>query len=430
VQRREGGEAFVAHAGAASSMHRAPHRIAPIRAPRLSCTTRSLTTVIPRCRWRAPWARRTIDAMRRAFLLCFSLAVASTTPGCAVDKTSGGEPLDGGKLDSGTIFLDSEPSKFDVRNDTTLDPDAACGVVSEEATFSPVDLFIMFDKSSSMAGTKWNAAKAGLGTYVKSKDAEGLHVALNFFPRPPDTTPACDQPIYASARVPFGDLPAIADSIIAAIGAETPDGFNTPIYPALGGALIGAGAEATKRAGDKGAVLLVTDGEPVGPATTCGGVNPEDPAVVAALAKKAFDEYRLSTFVIGLPGVNPTVANQIAAAGGTTTAIVITDPTKVETEFAAALGAVRGKALGCEFALPEKVKGGEFSTSLVNVQYTKGSGVNVELYKTDDCSKGGWRYDSDTAPTKIILCPSTCDEVRADLKAKILVLLGCATKIR
>ena len=152
--------------------------------------------------------------------------------------------------------------------------------------------------------------------------------------------------------------------------------------------------------------------------------------MIASIAKKALDELGLSTFVIGLPGVNQTIANQIAAAGGTTAAIVITDPTKVEAEFAAALAAVRGRALGCEFPLPAKVKGGEFTTALVNVQYTKGSGGTVDLYKTADCAKGGWHYDSDTAPTKIILCPSTCAEVHADLKAKILILLGCATKIR
>ena len=365
----------------------------------------------------------------RTGLLFFSLCLAAS-PGCAVDKTSGGTDLDAGKTDSGGLVLDSDPSSFDAQQDVVVDPDSACGTVKEEATYSPVDMFIMFDKSSSMAGTKWNAAKAGLGTYVKSADAVGLHVALNFFPRAPDATPSCDQPIYAKARVAFGDLPANADPIITAINAETPDGFNTPIYPALGGAIIGAGAEAKGRPGDKAAVLLVTDGEPVGPATTCGGVNPEDPAVVASLAKTGFDSFKISTFVIGLPGANPTVANQIAAGGGTTSAILITDPTKIETEFAAALAAVRGKALGCEFPLPAKVTGGEFSTGLVNVQYTKGDGTTVELYKTTDCSKGGWAYDSDTAPTKIVLCPSTCDEVHADLKAKILILLGCATKIR
>jgi hypothetical protein len=351
--------------------------------------------------------------------------------GCAVDKNDGGVTLEGGgKNDSGGLVLDSDPAKLDVHDDVVIDPDSACGTVKEEATYSPVDLFIMFDKSNSLSGTRWNASKAGLTAFVKSKDAEGLHVALNFFPRPPDATPSCDQPIYAKARVPFGDLPANADPIITAINAETPDGFTTPIYPALGGALIGAGAEAGKRPGDKGAVLLVTDGEAIGPAPTCGGVNPEDPAVIAALAKKAFDDFKLSTFVIGLPGASATFANLVAAAGGTTEAILIVDPTKIESDFAAALATVRGKALGCEFPLPAKVTGGEFSTALVNVQYTKGDGTTVELYKTTDCSKGGWQYDSETAPTKIVLCPSTCDEVHKDLGAKILILLGCATKIR
>jgi hypothetical protein len=205
------------------------------------------------------------------------------------------------------------------------------------------------------------------------------------------------------------------------------------MYPALLGALNGTLNELKTRPGEAGAVLLVTDGEPQGPAPTCGSVNPEDPKVLADVAATGVGfSPSLRTFVVGLPGVNITVANQIAAAGGTTSAILVTDPTKVEEQFRDALAAVRGKAVPCEIAIPDKVSKGEIAYGLVNVEYEKGGAPPPELILQDaTCASGvGWRYDDPSKPTKIILCPKTCDAIHADPKAKVDVLLGCATKIR
>ncbi len=347
---------------------------------------------------------------------------AAMAGACAVHNDNGnGEkpPGDGGIVLDGTL------------SDTGLDPDAACGAVKEEATATPANLFIMLDKSSSMAGTKWNGAKAGLATFLKDPQSAGLRVAINFFPRPPDSTPSCDQAAYKTPKVAFGELPTNADAILKAVDAETPDGFNTPIYPALGGAILGALDQVKGKAGERGAVLLVTDGEPQGPAPTCGGLNPEDPKVLADLAATGVKfSPSILTFVVGLPGVNPTTVNTIAAAGGTDKAILVTDPTAVEKQFADALAAVRGKALPCEYALPTKVAKGEISFGLVNVVWTRASGATVTLFQTKDCSTGGWYYDNPDKPTKIILCPSTCAEIKADLKAKIQILLGCKTLLK
>ena len=38
----------------------------------------------------------------------------------------------------------------------------------------------------------------------------------------------------------------------------------------------------------------------------------------------------------------------------------------------------------------------------------------------------GWQYASNN--TQIILCPDTCDLVKADPNAKVNVVLGCVTK--
>ena len=56
------------------------------------------------------------------------------------------------------------------------------------------------------------------------------------------------------------------------------------------------------------------------------------------------------------------------------------------------------------------------------------------LANSAQCSKAalGWFYDNDPStaktPTKISVCPSTCDTLRAATNATIQVQLGCATQ--
>ncbi len=90
-------------------------------------------------------------------------------------------------------------------------PDAACAKVTKQATNTPLDLYIMLDRSSSMGGStpgdKWNSSVAGLTAFVNDTDSTGIRVALKFFPRDPDNVPACDQQAYATPDVPY-DVPS------------------------------------------------------------------------------------------------------------------------------------------------------------------------------------------------------------------------------
>lgn len=309
--------------------------------------------------------------------------------------------------------------------------DAACAAVREAAVSTPVNLFIMFDKSSSQAGSKWEAAKAGLKAFLDEPRSAGIRAALGLFPRPIDATPSCDQAAYKTPRVPFGVLPGNAPALMAVLAAETPNGPDTPIYPALGGALLGAIAEAQARPGESAAVLLVTDGEPAGPAPRCGGVNPEDAAEIAKLAESgARFSPAVRTFVIGLPGVPPAIANQIAAAGGTQRAYIVAS-TSVQAEFQKALSAVRGQALPCDFVLPPKLEDKSFAYDKVNVAVTRSGAAGAEtLPQSPACSGMGWRYDDPADPKRIVLCPEACAALREDFGARVDILLGCATILR
>ncbi|KYF64057.1 hypothetical protein BE15_37940 [Sorangium cellulosum] len=350
--------------------------------------------------------------------------LSSSSEGASEGAASGGsfEP-DGGLL--GDAPIESPP-----------DPDAACGLVTQEAVVVPLNLYIMMDKSSSMVGddpmveSKWDSAKVGLTAFVNSARFAGVRVALRFFPRDADGVPACDQNAYKAPLVPFGPLPGNAGAIVDAIEAERPDGLSTPIYPALGGALLQGIETAKNHPGEASAVLLVTDGKPQGPAAQCGGANPEDPAAIAALAA-AGARYRppVRTFVIGLPGVDQSTANQIAAAGGTDAAVLVAS-TNIASEFERALAKVTGQALPCEVEVPAQVAGGQVAFNDVNVLFGLDGAPQDILPQSPGCDGPGWRYDDPSAPKALVLCPDTCSAARDASVAKIQILLGCETVIR
>lgn len=304
----------------------------------------------------------------------------------------------------------------------------ACAKYQHTQVQKPVNLYVIFDKSSSMAGSKWTDAKTGLSAYVDSPGTDSIRAALRFFPRDADATPACDQAAYKEPTVPFAALPGNGPAIKAAIDAEAPDGFNTPMYPALGGALLKGIEMAMNNPGEVSAVLLITDGAPQGPGPTCSGVNPEDPAVIAGLAASGLSN-GVSTYVVGLPGVNQAVANQIALAGGTESAILVAS-TNVAVEFQKALQKVSGSAIPCDYAIPAEVISGEVGLNKVNVEITPPGGTPMTVPYDESCANGGWKYDDPMTPTAIVLCPATCDSVKTTNGAQLKVVLGCGTIVK
>ena len=323
-----------------------------------------------------------------------------------------------------------------------VDPNAACAQGTATATLSGVNLFVMFDRSSSMNqmasqnGSRWQLTSSALDAFFASPNAAGMQLALRFFPHDLPAAgcnqDSCDLNACATPLVALGGLTADAAptdaqeaSLVSATAMAAPGmaGQGTPIFAALGGALQWASAQRQKTPDQNSVVVLVTDGEANGCDT--------DMSHIAALAAQAFADAGVRTYAIGLTGSQEADMDQIAIAGGTSKGIFISDGVNTKQELLDALAAIRGQVLDCDFAMPLPKPGIAVDKALINVNYTPAGGAKTTLPQVPDeaaCpASGGWYYDDPAAPTRILLCKSSCDQVTVDTKASLDILLGCAT---
>lgn len=296
----------------------------------------------------------------------------------------------------------------------------ACASSAVEAALSPITLVFMIDKSGSMGEdtakktTKWDPVVAGLKAFFTSPDAKGVSASLGYFPEgDPDDSGYCKSSTYEKAKFAKTALPSAP--LASSIDAISPTAEGTPGAPALRGALDLASktAASTKQ---PAAVVFVTDGDP----NKCDST----PAAVAAIASAY--KATVKTYVIGIGNV--ATLNQVAVAGGTTAAqiVAIGSPTKTKDDFLKTLSKIRGAELPCELSIPKPPAGQTLDYAKVNLSLDA-SGKKADLAQGADCSSGaGWRYDDPKSPTKILLCPSTCDAAKGG--GKLAVSFGCATK--
>ncbi len=360
--------------------------------------------------------------MRTSTLLRLLAASVTLLMGCSPGSDPAGGKGGGGNESTGSFSGGSGG-----------DGGSPCEGTTYEAEFKPLNLYILVDASNSMAGTKWEAAREGLEAFLGSASANDVNAAINFFPRPPGGLPACDQMAYKEPAVAFGPLPENSQSILDAFDARSPDGFNSPMFPALGGAILKGIDLSIQNPEEVSAVLLVTDGKPEGPGgpgETCAGKDPSDPASVAELASTGFGySPSVRTLVIGLPGVDVAVAHQIAAAGGSEEAVIV-GTSDTANQFASALEKAHGAVVGCEFQLPDDLAEGTVEKGFVNVTLTPGGDPAEAVIANPGCSGAadeGWTFDDAEDPTAIVLCDATCARLEGDAEASINIVLGCPT---
>jgi hypothetical protein len=232
-----------------------------------------------------------------------------------------------------------------------------------------------------------------------------------------------------------------------------PVGIGTPMEAALNGATQYCAAyKQDTTANPEGldcVVILVTDGMPE---ILCN----QDVNAVSDIAGTAYASSGVRTFAIGMEGADfnflnmvgqksnadctpddaeATWACDVSQTGGAGLTAALNAIREMVTEYEV-VEEVQRTIVECEWEIPEMAAGQLFNRDKVNFQFTTGVEQPVErlIKNVDseaDCVPGveGWYYDKQFPedPTRILVCPDTCEAIRAEEQARIDILLGCDT---
>ena len=292
-----------------------------------------------------------------------------------------------------------------------------CAGSTAEAQKIPIDVFVILDRSGSMTGSRWTGVTTALKDFVDAPTSSGVGMSLEYFP--PLSGGECTAADYANPQVAYGVLPAHSSAIKNSLNSTSPSGV-TPTLPAVTGTIQAAKAHQNANPNHKVIVLLATDGEPNGCSSTIDNV-------ANAASSSVNNAPQVPVYVIGIGNVAG--LNQVAAAGGTNSAFIVDGGNSAA--FLAAMQQIQLQSLGCEFLLPDLPAGEMLDPTKVNVIFTPGgssSGVLNNVGDANGCNGAGWYYDNAQVPTKILLCPDTCNVIKTDFDAKLEIQLGCPTK--
>jgi hypothetical protein len=320
-------------------------------------------------------------------------------------------------------------------------------VDTRNAELSPVNIVFVYDKSGSMGNpadgfdpaARWDPMRAGMQAFFADPSSTAISAVLSFFPVNGDLTTACTGPYDNPQAASPPGLPLTAlnsdqgrSTFVTLLGNTLPQG-GTPTLPALEGGVRLAQKIASEHPGEKTVVVLVTDGEPgfyVDGQVVEGCVD-NDVAHVSQVAANALaGSPSIPTYVVGI-GPSLDSLQAIALAGGTDHATIVSDsdPAATSATFHETLAAIRSETFSCDFPMPKRPPGQTFDS--VNVAFKTSSGGEATIPRNDSCSPGGgWHYDVPAAPTKIVLCQDSCDQIQQDTQGQLSVVFGCATIVR
>ncbi len=334
-----------------------------------------------------------------------------------------------------------------------------CATDSYQGELVPLDMYMMLDHSGSMAESlsdggpsKWSQVTQAIGDFLDLQGTGGISMGIGFFPVAPSVAPptqcqsgqdclpygttcmpyvgcadsmgateSCWHFDYAKPIVAISPLPPASAALKDAISQQSPQG-NTPMAPALAGALTYAQSWAQQHPDHAVFAVLATDGIP----TEC---VPQDVPSIAKIAAGAFAATpSIKTFVIGI-GSELTALNQIAQEGGSDAALIVDDSGNTGQQFLDILNKIRG-TVSCVYKIPTP-EAGKPDKDKVNVYFTPDGGAQ-SLYPSagseGNCgTEKAWYYDDPNNPNQIILCPAACDQVQAE-KGKVDVVIGCQTE--
>lgn len=399
--------------------------------------------------------------------LLVSAACLAACGAGADDLGSGGAGASNGPGSGGGTTSFNEGGEGAGFNEGASDGDGGgCAGETHNAEKVPLDMYLMLDQSGSMSdppasgsGTRWEAVEAAISAFVAQGESAGIGVGIQYFPLQSGAScnvaqcmtdvecgvgcgpcmqvapnfpgfcagfgqsDSCEAIDYATPDVEIGVLPGNAAAILTSMSAHGPTG-GTPTSAALQGAVDHATEWAAQNVGHAVIVVLATDGDPATCDTNLANIN----AIAAAGASSTPP---ILTFVIGVGG-SVAALNGIAAAGGTTQAFMIDQDPNAQQAFLDALNAIQGTAIPCAYLIPLPDGGETINFNQINVYYTPSGGSETVVPRVDSAASCpadglGWYYDDPAMPTQILLCPSTCTTVSADIDGEVKVVVGCET---
>jgi len=338
--------------------------------------------------------------------------------------------------------------------DASLSTDAACAAQPVAAEPVALDLYLMLDRSASMAAplqavpncrvgdttqARWCYAINALAGFFGAPTSNGMGVALQYFPNGScgwisDTEQdccaygdCCTGAIDAVPAVALGRLPGALPELVNSLNSQSPLGTTTPIEAALRGLI---SYTATSRSVDRSMVaILVTDGAPNGCEL--------DTDTLVNLVTEHRTNTGIKTFIIGTDGANFQTLERLAVAGGATPhAIYCTTGfpscsffnvgAGAPEAFIDALQQIRRSVVGCRFTLPSTDAGiVDPSTLVVDVVSPANADREtlVRRASATDCGDG-W-YADPNRPGEFSLCPQSCTNVQSQVGASVELLAGC-----
>lgn len=352
-----------------------------------------------------------------------------------------------------------------------------CASTSQPTQLQGVTLVFGFDVSASMASDdnarmyKWEPVALAAKTFFSNPSDGDVSAQLTFFPSenadtytqtttptaadsgsggvgapPPiqqqqqpggggnDNQLPCTEEEYAEPDIPLSVLPA--DIFGTTIDATEPNRLGTPtrwILPAI----IDQAIALRDTKPSNYAVVLVTDGLP----TMCGAQPMDDNIQTVANLAAAGPENGIPVYVIGVDtpegsigSENDSIANlnQVAEQGGTESAFIIDtgDVDKTVADFLAVVQKIKESTFSCNMPIPSAPAGQTFDATKVNVAFK--TDTQTDLVYSPDCSEEwGWHYDSETAPTTIILCDTACTSVKtySSTAGSLDIQFGCERRV-
>lgn len=356
-------------------------------------------------------------------------------PGSGGATTSGNRPGSGGTPASGNWT--GADAAVGLCNWAGNPDFAACGGAYYQGQALPLDVYIMFDESGSMATMddgktmRIDAVRAAVDQFLQDPSSAGLSVGIGYFGRQPLSCActSCNASDYATPAVPIGALPGAAAGLESSLAGQQPTG-ETPTGAAIRGACTYASAHKAAVPGHAVVILLVTDGVPEAPLTAhAGGCNPTLADAQSAAISCFSATTPVRTYVLGV-GPSLDNLNQIASSGGTGHAYLVENAGTAGV--LQALATIRQDAMiPCSMALPTAASGLRVDPAKVNLVYADGTCAfstlqYVKAPAACDPQSGGWSYDDPANPTTIELCPASCAAVGAP-GAQLRVSVGCAT---